>query len=188
MASLRSACDPKRTWRRVVRGLTQRQTSSRLARERVCSLEQLEENSNHRYKQEQENGLQDSHHPRFVVVHSICHRSPHFGSPYLCGLVSSLRTTGRPPPWRGRPSSLRLTARDGSLRVPASAGTRPPRTTCRVRHHPRRRCLKSAPRHALLRPLLTHCGQRSPDEAPPPSGNACEGLGCFLSWPPVECP
>ena len=50
-------------------------------RERVCSLEQLQENPSHRYKQEQENGLQNSHHPRFVVVHSICHRSPHTGSP-----------------------------------------------------------------------------------------------------------
>ena len=37
-------------------------------RERVCSLEHLQENPNHRYKQEQENGLQNSHHPRFVAA------------------------------------------------------------------------------------------------------------------------
>jgi hypothetical protein len=40
---------------------------------RGVQLEQLQESSNHRYEQEQQDGLQDSHHPRFVVVYSIRH-------------------------------------------------------------------------------------------------------------------
>ena len=32
----------------------------------MSSLEQLQESSNHRYEQEQEDGLQDSHHPRLL--------------------------------------------------------------------------------------------------------------------------
>ena len=39
-----------------------------------------------------------------------------------------------------------LTACDTLLTVSVSEGTRPPRTTCRVRRRPRRRCLKTAPR------------------------------------------
>jgi len=40
---------------------------------RGVQLEQLQESSNHRYEQEQQDRLQDSHHPRLVVVYSIRH-------------------------------------------------------------------------------------------------------------------
>ena len=61
--------------------------------------------------------------------------------------LHSRRIASRPLRLRDRlafPSQL--TAHDTFLTVSASVGTRPPRTTCRVRPRPRRRCSKSEPR------------------------------------------
>ena len=49
-------------------------------------LEQSQESCNHRYEQEQENGLQDAHHPR-IVVDPIVDSFPHFGLPYVYGVT-----------------------------------------------------------------------------------------------------
>src|SRR5262245_60335914 len=65
-------------------------------------LEQLQESSNRRYEQEQQDGLQDSHHPRFVVVYSMRH----------CGFRTGRRRTASRSLNRKGPAGEPLTTYD----------------------------------------------------------------------------